>query len=198
MPFATQEKVAEGFTAAGERMDDLRGDMTFLKDNLNRLYKQFKAYHKAYMTGKTETGQVYNRCWPTEGQAKQFGSIVLAALGFQGLEKDMVEGTDSAGGYTVPEELMSRLIDLMHRYGKFRANAMVLPMGSNKSLVPQVTADLTVYAPGEGTEITKSDMTFGQVELDAIKMCCLTAFSTELEEDSVLAIGEIVGISIVR
>jgi HK97 family phage major capsid protein len=192
--YATEEKTAEGFKAAGERMDDIESCVQETKDAINALFNQLRTVYKTYSSGITSDGQAYNRCWPHEEQAKQFGEIVLAALG----RKDMTESVAEGGGYLVPEELLSRLIDLMGRYGKFRANTTVLPMTTDKVIVPEITSDLAVYAPGEGAEITKSDMTFGQVALLVKKLCCLTAFSTELEEDSVVAIGEIVGTSIAR
>jgi HK97 family phage major capsid protein len=64
--------------------------------------------------------------------------------------------------------------------------------------VPKVEADLTVYAPGEGNEIDTSDMKFSQVGLTMHKLACLAKVSSELEEDSIIAIGEILGISIAR
>jgi len=52
--------------------------------------------------------------------------------------------------------------------------------------------------PGEGNEITESDMSFSQVGLTARKLCCLAKVSSELEDDSVIALGEILGISFTR
>jgi HK97 family phage major capsid protein len=80
-------------------------------------------------------------------------------------------------------------------YGKFRKNAMVLPITSDKAIVPRVTSDLTVYAPGEGQTITASDIGFDQVRLNVIKLACLCAVSNELNEDAIIGVGEIVGIS---
>jgi HK97 family phage major capsid protein len=190
----TEEKVAEGFKAAGERMDEIDLGMKEIKNVTDELFNKLRLYYKTFMTGQTETGQPYNRCWPTEEHAKQFGELILAAVG----RKDMAEGINAAGGYLVPEELSARLIDLIGKFGKYRKNATLISMKSDRLTVPELTADLTVYAPDEGGEITKSDMTFGQVGLNARKLCCLSAFSSELEEDAVIAIGEICGMSMAR
>jgi HK97 family phage major capsid protein len=55
-----------------------------------------------------------------------------------------------------------------------------------------------VYSPGEGGEIDESDMGGGQVNLVPRKLACLARYSSELEEDCIAALGELVGQSIAR
>lgn len=62
-------------------------------------------------------------------------------------------------------------------------------MTSDVQLVPNATASTTVYYPGENTAITASDMTFAQISLTAKKMAILTVVSKELNEDSVVDVG---------
>ena len=71
-------------------------------------------------------------------------------------------------------------------------------MGTGTQLIPKITSDLVVYCPGEGKEITKSDMSFGLVGMNVKKFACLAVISSELEEDALAGLGEIVGISIAR
>jgi len=190
----TEENVKAGFEAAGKRMDGVEMTVSELKRMVESLTKTLREYSKAYLTGRTDTGEKYNRFWPTEKEAKAFGEIFLIAAN----RKNAGEAVMSEGGVLVPTELSAILIDKLGHYGKYRKNALVLPVGSDRLLVPKVEADLTVYAPGEGAEITKSDMEFSQVGLTMIKMCCLAAVSSELAEDSVIAVGEIVGRSMAR
>ena len=190
----TEEKVAEGFKAAGERIDVVEQDASEIRKAVDQLAKLLSMYSKAFMSGRTETGEKYNRFWSTEQEAKAFGELFLIAAG----RKDQGEAVMSEGAVLVPTELSTTLIQKLGQYGKFRKNALVVPVGSDRQLVPKVETDLTVYAPGEGAEITSSDMSFSQVGLTMIKMCCLAKVSSELEEDSVIALGEILGTSTMR
>jgi len=99
------------------------------------------------------------------------------------------EGTDSAGGYTVPDPLSSDLIYLREQFGIARQNCRIYPMSSDTLRVPNGTASTTVYYPGENTAITLSDMTFAQVSLTAKKAAVLTQVSKELAEDSIIDFG---------
>jgi HK97 family phage major capsid protein len=93
---------------------------------------------------------------------------------------------------------MLRFIDQLGRFGKFRKNALVLPMESASALMPKMESDLTVICPGEGKDMDKSDVGFSQIRLTPKTWCALAKVSTELSEDSVVALGEIIGMSIAR
>lgn len=103
--------------------------------------------------------------------------------------KAQSEGTNSAGGFTVPDPLSSDLIYLREQYGIARQNCKIYPMTSDILNVPNASASTTVYYPGENTAITASDLTFAQVQLVAKKMAVLTQVSKELAEDSVIDFG---------
>lgn len=190
----TEEKVAEGFRAEGKRIEGVEQDMSEIRKTVDQLAKLLSTYSKAFMSGRTETGEKYNRFWPTEQEAKAFGELFLIAAN----RKDAGEAVSTEGGILVPEELSVTLIQKLGRYGKYRKNVLVVPIGSDRRIVPKVESDLTIYAPGEGVELTKSDMSFSGVGLTMIKMCCLAAVSSELAEDSLIAIGEIIGTSMTR
>jgi len=194
----SETKVAEGFKAAGERITLVEKNMKASNEEIqlaiSKLTDSFRTYGKAFLAGNTEDGQKYNRFWQTEEQAKQFGEIILKAL----KRKDMGESTQVGGGVLVPEELSTRIIQKLGQYGKFRANATVVTLGSDRQLLPKVETDLTIYCPGEGKDITKSDMEFSQVALTAKAWCALAAISNELVDDSIIGVGEIIGLSMAR
>jgi len=192
-----EQNIAGGFKAASERIDQVEGEvgvaMTELKETLDRLTKQLKLYGKAAMSGQIN-GREYRSFWRDAEEAKKFGELVLCTIG----RKAMGEGVLTEGGVLVPEEMASWVIQKLGQYGKFRRNTLVVQMGSDRLTVPKVKTDLLVYAPGEGNEIPKSDMVFSQVGLNTIKLCCLCVASSELEEDSLVGLGEIIGISMTR
>ncbi len=192
-----KQNITNGFKAASERIDQLEGNAETaaeeLKAAIDQLSIQLRRLGKAAVTGRIDE-QEYRSFWRTTEEAKQFGEIILQVMG----KKAMGEGVQSEGGILVPEELASWIIQKIGQYGKFRSDALLVQIGSDRRNVPKVEADLTVYAPGEGEEITKSDMTFSSVGLTAVKLCCLCAASSELEEDTMVGLGEIIGVSITR
>ena len=103
--------------------------------------------------------------------------------------KAQVEGTTTLGGFLTPDLLSADLIYLREQYGVARQNARIVPMASDVQLVPNATASTSVYYPGENTAITASDMTFAQISLTAKKLAILTIVSKELNEDSVVDVG---------
>lgn len=106
-----------------------------------------------------------------------------------GYLKAQSEGVTTAGGFLVPDLLSSDLVYLREQFGVARANCRIVPMTSDVQLVPNATASTTVYYPGENTTITASDMTFAQISLTAKKLAILTQVSKELNEDSVVDVG---------
>lgn len=191
--YADETKVADGFKAAGERMNTLEGDLEQAKAFIEQLSGTIKN-----LRGMRHFGGDYKdadtRVLFFEEHAKMIGECVMVVLG----KKDLGELTSVGGGVLVPDEAMNRIIDLMTRYGKFRKNTSVLKIGGGITNVPKIETDMTVYCPGEGGEITDADITFSQVKLQPKTWAALAKVSNELDEDSLIAIGYIVGLSIAR
>jgi len=97
----------------------------------------------------------------------------------------------------VPEALSGRIIQKLQQYGTFRRNALNVKVGP-RQYVPKIGSDVVVYAPGEGKVITQSDVLAKMIKLEPIKMACLTVISSELDEDSLVGMGELIGLSITR
>ncbi|HSV42991.1 MAG TPA: phage major capsid protein [Candidatus Bathyarchaeia archaeon] len=198
--FATVEKTQAGFDAAEKRIKDLEGDLNQAKKNLQNLGESMKALYREGPSSASSS----KLFWPNEGHARTFGMLVLSAAGKMVndptgvISKALSEGSNVGGGYSVPTEMMARIIDMLGSYGKFRANCPPVPMGSDKLIVPKITSDATVFCPGEGKEVTESELNFGQVLLSSKTFASLVVVSKELRDDSILAIGEIVARSITR
>lgn len=206
--FATIEKVSEGFKAAKTRMDGVESEAQAayedIKKEVDAILRRLRVYGQSILAASDRSGS-YEGFWPSDVEAKQFGEIVFAlargdksALLEMDKTKAMGTTTNPLGGYLVPTELSSWIIQKLGVYGKFRRNSQVVQLGGGKQNVPRITTDLTIYCPDEGGEITKSDVKVDMIGLIAKKFCCLTAVNRELEEDSLVGLGEIVGASIVR
>ena len=100
------------------------------------------------------------------------------------------EGVNSAGGFLVPDEMERAIIDLREQYGMFRANARVIPMSSDHTIIPRRATGVTAYFVGETDSITESEKSWNQVELTAKKLGALTRMSTDLSEDAVINIAD--------
>ena len=104
--------------------------------------------------------------------------------------KAQIESVNEYGGVLVPQEFDRMLIDLRETYGVFRRNARVTPMGSDVKIIPRRNTGLTAYWTGEAQEITRSTKTWDSVQLTAKKLAVLVAYSTELDEDAVINLGD--------
>jgi HK97 family phage major capsid protein len=136
-------------------------------------------------------------------KAYRFGRWFAAAAGHrksldwckdQGIEmirtKAHLEGSNSAGGFLVPEEMDSELVVLREQYGVFRREARIIPMSSDTRNIAKRDTGLTAYWIGEGKAITKSQSAFDQIKLVAKKLGVLTEISSELNEDSLVNLGD--------
>ena len=98
----------------------------------------------------------------------------------------MNTGSGSAGGFLVPDEMESGIIDLRAQYGVARRIAQMFPMSSGTLSIPKWGAGTTAYFPGEQTPTTESDAAFGQVQLVAKELSALTRISMSLAEDAII------------
>jgi HK97 family phage major capsid protein len=197
--YATVEKVKEGFEAASDRMTSIEKEtqtgLREMQEAYKELAKQLRLYAHSILDKSMQAG-AYQGFWPNEAQAKEFGSLVLVLAGRQC--KDMGTIENPLGGALVPTELSSWIIQKLGIYGKFRNNSLIVQLGSGNQKVPRVTTDLTIYCPGEGKSIQKSDVKVDMVGLNVKKFACLTVINRELDEDSIIGLGEIIGMSIAR
>jgi HK97 family phage major capsid protein len=98
----------------------------------------------------------------------------------------LAEGTDSAGGYTVPKPLAMDFIDkLRARSVVMAAGARTVDMTSETLSIARLETDPTFAWRAENSEVTPSDPTFGRVLLEAKSLMGMVKLSRELLEDSV-------------
>lgn len=102
----------------------------------------------------------------------------------------MTEDVNTAGGYLVPDVMLSRMIEIRNERGVFRRETSVIPMTSDKVIIPRSTGGLTVYYPGETDAITESESTVDQVILAPIKAATLTRISSDLNDDSLIGVAD--------
>lgn len=100
-------------------------------------------------------------------------------------KRALAEGTDSAGGYTVPEILSARLIDRLRAASVvFRAGSQVVPLETDVSYVAKIASDPVPAWRLENTAVNESDPTFSRVTFTARSLATMVKVSRELLEDS--------------
>jgi HK97 family phage major capsid protein len=105
------------------------------------------------------------------------------------------------GGFLVPENLRSQLLEIALEMAVVRSRATVVPMDSAR--VPFPTIDVTsnasslfggmiAYWGEESAALTESDPKFGRVVLDAKKLTGLSVVPNELLQDSIISFSALI------
>lgn len=139
------------------------------EDQVDKLSYQEKmcTFLKALVRGRVDVCEQLQRSWASEAQIKQ-----------------MTEGTDTAGGFLVPEEFRAEVVRLIPKFGLLRRFARTIPMGTDTLRVPRQTATVSVSWPGEAKKGTASKPTLGQVLLNSKTMVGLCSYSLEFLADA--------------
>jgi len=94
-------------------------------------------------------------------------------------------GTDSEGGYLVPDEFERTLIESLVEENIFRSIAKVISTSSGDRKIPVVASKGTASWVDEEGPIPESDDAFTQVSIGAYKLATMIKVSEELLNDSV-------------
>ena len=94
-------------------------------------------------------------------------------------------GTDSEGGYLVPDEYDRTLVDTLQEENIFRRLAHVISTESGDRKIPVVASKGTASWIDEEAAYPESDDSFGQVSIGAHKLATMIKISEELLNDSV-------------
>lgn len=95
------------------------------------------------------------------------------------------EGTDSEGGYLVPDEFERTLVEALEEENVFRTLAHVIKTSSGDRKIPVVASKGTASWVDEEGAYTESDDAFSQVSIGAYKLGTMIKVSEELLADSV-------------
>jgi len=115
----------------------------------------------------------------------EYKAAMLTALrtNFRQVSNVLVEGTDSAGGYLVPTEFDSRLIEALEHENVIRSLGTVITTSGERKINVAATKPAASWVEECG-ELVFSDATFDQVILDAYKLSVAVKVSEELLADN--------------
>ena len=94
-------------------------------------------------------------------------------------------GTDSEGGYLVPDEFERTLVDALEEENLMRQLAKVITTSSGDKKIPVVASKGTASWVDEEGLIPDADDAFGQVSIGAYKVATMIKVSEELLNDSI-------------
>ena len=104
---------------------------------------------------------------------------------YAGVSNVLSEGTDSEGGYLVPDEYEKTLVEALEEENIFRKLAHVINTSSGDRKIPVVASKGSASWVDEEGTITDSDDAFNQVSIGAYNLGTLIKVSNELLNDSV-------------
>jgi len=191
----------------------LEGVRTYFKDNPDPLAidpeterRLRAAFDRKYGSDSSEpsTEKLYrfNEPLPTgqvdpEQRKLDLGKYLRGVVtgNWEGAESEhraMGLGTDTLGGYLLPNPMSSKIIDLARNQSVvMQAGALTMPMESSSLKLCKVTKDPTGYWRAEHQAITESEANFGTVSMNARVVAGLVRLSIEQLEDTA-NVGQIV------
>jgi HK97 family phage major capsid protein len=107
-------------------------------------------------------------------------------------------GTDSEGGYLVPDEFERTLVDALHENNIFRTLAHVIQTTSGDRKIPVVASHGSASWVDEEGSYKESDDSFTQVTIGAFKLGTMIKVSEELLNDSAFDIESYISAEFAR
>ncbi len=129
--------------------------------------------------GKEKTGRA------SEEYKTNFWNAMRSKVPLPSVVNALEEGTDSEGGYLVPDEYERTLVEALEEENVFRQLANVIRTSSGDRKIPVVATKGTASWIDEEGAYTESDDSFGQVSIGAYKVGTMIKVSEELLNDSV-------------
>lgn len=173
---STYEKMEAEIVALGKEID--------LLERRSELEKQLNAPVNKPVLEKPEAGKESKTGRASDEYKKAFWQAMRNKHSYSAYDALQI-GTDSEGGYLVPDEFENTLIDKLEEENFIRGLATIITSGSGDKKIPVVASHGTAVWTDEEGEYTESDDAFGSVNLGAHKLTSIIKVSEELLNDSV-------------
>ena len=129
--------------------------------------------------GEDKTGRA------SDDYRKNFWNAMRSKVPMSNVTNALQIGTDSEGGYLVPDEYERTLVEALEEENIFRQMAKVIKTSSGDRKIPVVASKGTASWIDEEGAFPESDDSFGQVSIGAYKLGTMIKVSEELLNDSV-------------
>jgi len=122
----------------------------------------------------------------------ELASAMITGKGRADVKNALSEGTDSAGGFTVPSATLENFFDKMRSKSRVvQAGARTIKLDTDSTTIARIVSDPTASWHVENASISDSDLTFEGAEFQAKTLVSLVKASRELVQDS-LNIEEVI------
>ena len=129
--------------------------------------------------GEDKTGRA------SDDYRKNFWNAMRSKVPMPAVTNALQIGTDSEGGYLVPDEYERTLVEALEEENIFRQMAKVIKTSSGDRKIPVVASKGTASWIDEEGAYPESDDSFGQVSIGEYKLGTMIKVSEELLNDSV-------------
>lgn len=180
---ATYDKMEAEVVDLGKEIDRLERQAVIDAELAKATSTPITNQPNAMMSGETKTGRA------TEEYKKAFWNSMRNRNSYE-IQNALSIGTDSEGGYLVPDEYERQLVEALEDEVFFRSLATVIKTSSGDRKIPIVTAKGEAAWIDEGGQFPESDDSFGQTSIGAFKLATMIKVSDELLNDSVFNVEQ--------
>lgn len=197
--FLDAKRTADGFVSAEDAAayDRMETDVVNLGKEIERLERQaaidaelaratstpITNQPNGRIDGEVKTGRA------TEEYKRAFWNGMRNRISYD-VQNALSIGTDSEGGYLVPDEYEKKLVESLQDEVFFRSLATVIRTSSGDRKIPIVTSKGEAAWIDEEGQFPESDDSFGQTSIGAYKLATMIKVSDELLNDSVFNIEQ--------
>ena len=173
------------YTRMEQEITDLGKEISRM-ERLEALDAQMKKPVNQPLTGKPMGSRTIERTGRASDEYRtSFWDMMRSKAPLPSVVNALQEGTDSEGGYLVPDEYERTLVEALEEENVFRQLAKVIRTSSGDRKIPVVATKGTASWIDEEGAYTESDDSFGQVSIGAYKVGTMIKVSEELLNDSV-------------
>ena len=183
---ATKEGVS---LEVAKAVDPMSESLEELKARCEALEKKYRGAGDKFFEGSSEAA--------TRG-IMSLGKVITAARRFsrdkvlpEGFQRAQTEGTDTAGGVAVPTITYNDVIQIVGEKSLMRQLCTVIPMSSDKMVLPIRNTVPAAEWPSEGAVATDVSVTLKSAATSTLDSSCMTVLdsvSRELSEDNLISI----------
>ncbi|NFE94359.1 phage major capsid protein [Clostridium botulinum] len=174
----TYEKMEADVVNLGKEIDRLERQAALDLELSKATSTAIRNIPNGNLNGETKTGRA------TDEYKKAFWKAMKNKNSLD-IQNALQIGTDSEGGYLVPDEFEKTLIESLEEQNIFRQLANVITTSSGDKKIPVVASKGTASWVDEEGAIPESDDAFSQVSIGAYKLATMIKVSEELLNDSV-------------
>ena len=176
---ASYSRMEQEITDLGKEISRLERQEAFEKELSQPVNMPLTGRPAAGSLGKEKTGRA------SDEYRTNFWDMMRSKTPMPQVVNALQIGTDSEGGYLVPDEYERTLVEALEEGNVFRQLAKVIRTSSGDRKIPVVATKGTASWIDEEGAYLESDDSFGQVSIGAYKVGTMIKVSEELLNDSV-------------